>query len=235
MEKNNIENFEYERISNPVEVYIITKDSGLLLYKYTIITVPEDSYDQLLSGFLVALNNFAKEIHFPSGVSLMRSGDLEARFSSGEFVFVALMIQYPRSQSSASTEPILSGLAKDIVEKFEDTFREELKKQKKSLKFIPKTYQEFWKDIDNIINQYGEESYELYQKLVLVEGMYANVPQKWCIPLIERVGNGERVNIVVEIPKMYHQRLKKAVKKVNYNSKPVWDIFVVPMIDPKML
>jgi hypothetical protein len=228
-------NSDYDIISNPVEVYIITKDSGLLLYKYTIVNVPENSRDQLLSGFLVALNNFAKEINFPAGVSLLRSGDLEARFSSGEYVFAVLIIQYPRSQSSASTEPILSGLAKDIVNKFEDVFEKDLKKQKKSQKFKPKTYKYFWKHIDKIINQYGEESHELYQKLVLVEGMYANVPQKWSLPLIERIGDGEVVDIVNEIPDMYHRRLKKAVKKVNYNSKPVWEIFVVPLIDSKEL
>ncbi|TXT62415.1 MAG: hypothetical protein BAJALOKI1v1_940006 [Promethearchaeota archaeon] len=227
--------FEYDRISNPVEVFVITRDSGLLLHKYTIINIPENPRDQLFSGFLVALNNFAKEMHFPAGVSLIRSGDLEARFSSGEYVFAVLMIQYPRSQSSASTEPILSGLAKDIVDRFEEKYEDQLIKQRKTQKFRPKTYKNFFKDIDAIINQYGEESHELYQKLVLVEGMYANVPQKWCIPLIERIGGGERVDIIKEIPDMYHRRLKKAIKKVNYNSKPVWDIFVVPLIDPSEL
>ena len=62
-----------------VEIYIIDKDAGILLYKYSILDFGEDDKDQLMSGFLTALNNFAKEIAFPAGVSLMRSGTLEAR------------------------------------------------------------------------------------------------------------------------------------------------------------
>lgn len=81
----------------------------------------------------------------------------------------------------------------------------------------------------------GEQTYELYQKLILIEAMYAKVPQKWCLPMIERLGNGERVDIVKNIPEQYHRPLKKAIRKVNLNSKPVWEIFVLPLLDPKSL
>jgi hypothetical protein len=224
-----------DRITNPVEVYIISKKSGLLLHKYTIVKVGETSRDQLMSGFLVALRDFAIEMDFPEGVTLIRSGNLEARFSSGEYVFAVLIIRHPQNQSTSSTEPILSGLATEIVEQFEEKYRDSLKKQTKSQKFRTKTFDDFERDVDKIIDQFSKESHELYQKLVLIEGMYANVPQKWCLPLIRKIGDGKTVNIVEKIPDMYHHRLKKAVKKVNYNSKPVWQIFVVPLIDPKSL
>ncbi len=233
--KGNILQEHPEKISNPVEVYIISKKSGLLLHKYTIVKVEETSRDQLMSGFLVALRDFAKEMDFPDGVSLIRSGILEARFSSGEYVFAVLIIRHPQNQSTASTEPILSGLATEIVTKFEMKYEKHLQKQSKSKKFKTSTYDGFEKDIDEIIDQFSEESHELYQKLILIEGMYANVPQKWCIPLIKKIGKGKTVDIVESIPEMYHRRLKKAVKKVNYNSNPVWHIFVVPLIDPKSL
>ena len=102
----------------------------------------------------------------------------------------------------------------------------------KSNKFKPKVFKDFWEDIDQIINQYGEESNELYQKLVLIEAIYAKVPQKWCLPLIERAGEGELVDIVESIPEMYHRFLKGAIQKVNHSSRPVWEIFAVSTLDP---
>jgi len=46
--------------------------------------------------------------------------------------------------------------------------------------------------------------------------MYAKVPQKWCIPLIEQLGKGKRVDIIKDIPKMYHHLLKIVIKKVKH-------------------
>ncbi|MBD3255106.1 MAG: hypothetical protein GF383_08425 [Candidatus Lokiarchaeota archaeon] len=219
---------------NPVEVYIVARDAGLLLNKYSIVNFEEHVKDQLISGFLTALNNFARELDFPEGVSLIRSGTLEARFSPGKRVFSVLIIDYQMPLGS-STEAILSGLASEIVQKFEEIYQDDLEKQTNSNKYRPKAFKDFWKEIDKIIDQFGEQSYELYQKLVLIEALYAKVPQKWCFPLIERVGGGERVDILSEIPEMYHRPLKQAIKKVNLYSKPVWEIFVVPLIDPNSI
>lgn len=216
---------------NPVRVFIIAKDAGLLLYKYSIIEFEQTGKDQLMSGFLTAINNFAQELDFPEGVSLIRSGSLEARFSSGEYVFSVLIIDY-QIPLGPSTEPVLSGLAQEIVTRFENRYEEELKKQVMNCKYDSNLFNDFWGDIDQIIDKYGKQSEELYQKLVLIEALYAKVPQKWCLPLIERVGQGEHVDIVENIPETYHRQLKKAVKKVNMDSKPVWEIFVVPIIDP---
>ena len=217
---------------NPVEVYIIAKDAGILLYKYSIVNLGQTDKDELMSGFLSALNNFVKELDFPDGVSLIRSGHLEARFSPGEHVFSVLIIDYQIPLGS-STEPILSGLAEEITEHFETKYKDSLDEQIKSNKFKTKTFDDYWKDIDQIIDLYGEQSHELYQKLVLIEAMYAKVPQKWCLPLIEQAGQGKKVDIVKNIPEMYHKPLKAAIQKVNHDSYPVWEIFIVPLIDPK--
>lgn len=219
---------------NPVEVYIIAKNAGVLLYKYSIVDFGQTDKDQLMSGFLTALNNFAKEVDFPAGVSLIRSGSLEARFSPGEHVFSVLIIDYQMPLGS-STEPILSGLAAEITERFEIKYKVPLESQIKSNKFKPNTFKDFWEDIDRIIDKYGVESYELYQKLVLIEAIYAKVPQKWCLPLIEGAGKGKSVDIVKNIPEIYHSLLKKAIQKVNLNSMPVWEIFAVSVLDPNNL
>ena len=217
-----------------VEVYVIARDAGVLLYKYSILDFEQTDKDQLVSGFLAALNNFAKELKFPAGVSLMRSGSLEARFNAGEHVFAVLMIDFSMPLG-ASTEPILSGLAEEITEKFEDKYKKELDDQMESCQFQPDAFSSFWEDIDHSIDQFGTQSNELYQKLVLIEAMYAKVPQKWCIPLIEKLTMGEQVDIVSSIPKQYYRQLKGAVQKINRESQPVWDIFVVPTIDPNSL
>ncbi len=217
---------------NPVEVYIIAKDAGILLYKYSIVNLGQTNKDELMSGFLSALNNFVKELDFPDGVSLIRSGHLEARFSPGKHIFSVLIIDYQIPLGS-STEPILSGLAEEITEHFEEKYKDSLDEQIKSNKFKTKTFDDYWKDIDQIIDLFGEQSHELYQKLVLIEAMYAKVPQKWCLPLIEQAGQGKKVNIVKNIPEMYHKPLKAAIQKVNHDSYPVWEIFIVPLIDPK--
>ncbi len=219
---------------NPVEVFIIVKDAGILLHKYSLIYIEQTDRDQLMSGFLSALNNFIKELEFPAGVSLIRSGSLEARFRSGEYVFSVLIIDY-QMPLGASTEPILSGIAEEIVVKFEQKYKEDLKKQIETHTYMPNMFKEFNDDIDQIIDQYGAESLELYEKLVLIEALYAKVPQKWCLPLIEQIGEGKPVDIVKSIPEMYHPQLKKAIRKVNINSKPVWEIFVLPLLDPDAL
>ena len=215
---------------NRVEVYIIAKDAGILLNKYSIVDFGKSDKDQLMSGFLSALNNFVKELDFPAGVSLIRSGHLEARFSPGEYVFSVLIIDYQIPLNS--TESILSGLAEEINQKFEEKYKDILKKQVESNKFDTNAFSDFWKDIDRIIDKYGEESYELYQKLALIEAMYVKVPQKWCIPMIEQIGAGKRVDIMKGIPEMYHRLLKGAIQKVNYNNRPVWEIFAVSILDP---
>ena len=220
-----------EKIVNPVEVYIIAKDAGVLLYKYSIVDFGQTDKDQLMSGFLSALNNFAKELNFPAGVSLIRSGSLEARFSPGDLIFSVLIIDYQMPLGS-STEPILSGLAEEITIKFEEKYQEILREQLSSKRFQPNLFNEFWQDIDESINQFGEQSNELYQKLVLIEAIYAKVPQKWCLPLIEQVGEGQCVDIVKNIPETYHRQLKGAIHKVYLMSKPVWEIFAVSLIDP---
>ena len=112
---------------NRVNIYIILRDEGSLLHKYSILGEDENEKDQLMSGLLTALNNFAKEIGWPSGVSLIRSGSLEARFSVGKHIFSVLIIDYSKPLG-AMVEPILSGLAKEVTEAFEIRYGAELEK-----------------------------------------------------------------------------------------------------------
>jgi len=209
---------------NNAEIYIILKDEGTLVYKYSLFGNEQTEKDQLISGFLAAINIFARDIGWPHGVSLIRSGSLEARFSSGEYVFSVLIINYSQPLN-ASTEPVLSGIAKEITLDFEDQYNNILKRKY----FDLNQFKDFKEKINKIIQKYEKEAIELYQKLVLIESMYAKVPQKWCIPLIERVSNGENVlNEFTELIKRY-PNMKKAINKVNLGNSPVWEIFGIPI------
>lgn len=217
---------------NRVEIYIITKDEGANLTKFDILANYENAdRDQLVSGFLAALNNFARDVEFPDGVSLIRCGSLEARYAIGKFVFVVLIIDYSMPLGSM-TEPILSGLANEVLERFEAMYAKELAEGQKRRVYKSATFEGFKADIEEIIQKYMAETFELYQKLLLIEAIYAKVPQKWCLPLLERISDGENIiPDLASIPAQYQPQLKKAIEKVNLSAAPVWEIFQVPTTD----
>jgi len=61
--------------------------------------------------------------------------------------------------------------------------------------------------------------------------MYAKVPQKWCLPLLERVSEGE--NVIDEFPNVIkkYPNMKKAIEKVNFNNHIIWEIFAIPILE----
>ena len=214
-----------------VEIYIISKEEGANLTKFDILGEYNNERDQLISGFLLALNNFAKEVGFPAGVSLIRSGSLEARYSVGKYIFTVLIIDYSMPLGMM-TEPVLSGLAQEITERFEKMYAVELEEGAKKKIYKSSTFSEFNDEIQKIIEKYMAETFELYQKLILIEAMYHKVPKKYCLPLLEKAADKE--NIIPElgeIPKRYQSLLDDAIRKVHTSAAPVWEIFQVPTVD----
>ncbi|MHA1891171.1 MAG: hypothetical protein ACTSYS_09300 [Promethearchaeota archaeon] len=214
-----------------VEIYIISKNEGANLTKFDILGEYNQEKDQLVSGFLAALNNFAQDVGFPEGVSLIRSGSLEARYSAGKYIFTVLIIDYSMPLGMM-TEPILSGMAHEITERFEKMYDDELNKAKNTNIYKSDTFLGFNEEIQKIIEKYMDETFELYQKLILIESMYAKVPQKWCLPLLEKASTGENIiPSLGKIPKRYRKQLEQAIQKVQLSAAPVWEIFQVPTVD----
>lgn len=213
-----------------VEIYIITK-TGTLLHKYDLINEEQSNRDQLVGGFLTALNGFAQEIGFPEGVSLIRSGNLEARFNAGDYVFSVLMINY-LMPLGYMIEPVLSGLAKEITALFESQYKDQLVTGETSRVYRASDFEAFRKYIDKLIDKYGEETLELYQKLILIEGIYAKIPQKWIMPLMEKISQGENIleQLASSIPEIYHTQMSKVIKKVNIENRPILEIFALPIL-----
>ncbi|NMC07990.1 MAG: hypothetical protein GYA24_22480 [Candidatus Lokiarchaeota archaeon] len=218
-------------VNERVEVYILTKEEGASLCTFNILGEKNDDKEQLISGFLCALNNFASDVGFPAGVSMIRSGSLEARYTAGKYILTVLIIDYSMALGSM-TEPILSGFASEITERFESIYDKELAAGKKAKMYKSSTFLNFKNEIQSILEKYMQETFELYQKLVLIEAMYAAVPQKWCLPLLEKAADGENIiPMLSDIPKQYQSQLKKAIGKVNDAAAPVWQIFQVPTTD----
>ena len=213
-----------------IEVYIISKEGGALLHKYNLLDFGESDKDQLVGGFLSALNSFAKEIGFPKGVGLIRSGNIEARYSPGDFVFSVLIIDYNRPLGP-STEKILSGIADEITQKFERRYHDLLVKGQESHLYRSSDYAPFRDEISFILDIFGQETVELYHKLILVESLYAKVPQKWILPIMEKLSDLPDISAELgNIPTQYHDQILSAIEKVHYGNKPVWDLFAVPEI-----
>ncbi|QEE15395.1 hypothetical protein DSAG12_01220 [Promethearchaeum syntrophicum] len=213
-----------------IEVYVIVKEEGTCLTKYDFLGDTEETKDQLVSGFLTALNSFAKEIGFPKGVSLIRSGSLEARFSPGKNVFTVLIIDY-FLPLGLMAEPILSSLAREITETFEKKFKKPLNQSKKGNIYKTSEFHGFRGYIDDLLDKYGRESLELYQKLILVECLYDNVPEDIIIPILTKVTKKQDVlSEFKKIPKKFQKIVKNAIKKINYRYAPLWQIFAIPTL-----
>jgi hypothetical protein len=211
---------------NRVEIFIIGKDDGSLLYHYDLLGEEKDK-DEIVSGFLTAINNFAKEMGWASGVSMIRSGSLEARFSSQKHIFAVFIIDYSMPLGYM-TEPMLSGMIDDVANKFEEKYAEPLEKASKTHVYKTTLFEDFRTEIDKIIDQYGKESFELYQKMVLIEAIDHKVPQRVCLPLMERIAEGEDITKTFEEVIKKYPAMKKAINKVNRQG-PVWEIFAVPI------
>ena len=218
---------------NRVEIFIISKDEGTMLLKYSILGMDDRERDELTSSFLTALNKFAKEINLdidnPDDVSLLRSGTRDVLFSSGNYIFTVLMINHQlHTQTLTESIPILSRIAINIEELFEERYRISLERASKSNLYNTDEFQPFKHDIDDIINRLGAETLEMYQNFILIESVFLKVPTRLCMPLMERVSAGE--NVLTDFAKIIKQypQMKVAIEKVNYEKQIIWEIFAIP-------
>jgi hypothetical protein len=212
-------------MSGFTEIYIITKEGlGVFHYSYK---GSSGQNSELISGFLSAINSFAEELGWPSGVGLIRAKGLECRIVPGDIVFCAVLLS-STSGLGVMTDPILNDLAEELLKSFEKNFGEQLKKDGKYIE--PKKYTKFEKNCHEVIDLQRDQVYELYQKLCLIESIESKVPQKWCLPLMEELSSGVKdvtpkfKDIIQKYPHM-----KRVIERINYSSAPVWDIFDIPL------
>ncbi len=217
---------------NRVEVFIISKKSGNTLHKYSILGIEDEIKDELFSGFLSALNKISKEVGFPD-VSLIRFGNLEARFSPGRYIFTVLIIEIMMPLTGLMTERLLNGLAQEINSAFENKYMDYLEALDNNN--VPQTeyFDDFRNIIDQIINRIGNEVNRFYQKSLIQESINQSA-HDWNIidelnTLLKRISQGKDILEDLEPLEKEYKSVTNAIKKINFNYAPVWEIFVIPL------
>jgi hypothetical protein len=207
------------------EIFISTK-TGISIFHLTIKGKSEKN-SELISGFLSAVNSFASELGWPSGVGLIRAKGMECRIVSGDIVFCALLIDNSAGLGMM-TDPILNELAVDLLAEFHKHYLDKVKKAGKLID--SNAFLDFADNCKAVIEKYKDQTFELYQKLILIESIDSKVPQKWCIPLIEELSSGVKDitpkfrDIIEKYPHM-----KRVIERVNFSSAPIWSIFDIPL------
>jgi hypothetical protein len=212
-----------------IEFYIISQ-SGLLLYKYSVKENQDGDKDQLLSGLLSAINSVASNIGWSDGVSMIRSGSIEARYSQGHHVLGILILMDYYKSGIADSELALDGFAKQITERFEIVYKNELEEAKQSKRYDTNLFQDFTKHIDEIIKENNTHLAEIYQQQILVQLISANLPEELVLSLMRRLKIGESILDEISCLILEYPIMSKVVEKINKIHEPVWEIFRVPLL-----
>ncbi|MHA1475589.1 MAG: hypothetical protein ACTSQ5_10420 [Promethearchaeota archaeon] len=214
------------------EVYFIT-NNGLCLFHFLAVRgkMERSPINQnLVSGLLSAINSFAENIGWTSGVQLIKAGEIEVRFSKKEHIFVALMTNV-NSRLSHLVEPTLFDFASDIGEAFEKNYSKQIFACYDKGIVDSDDYTKFQDTINKFFIRYRKQTFDLYQKLILTEAIYLGAPHDYCVELIHLVSEGK--SVISELAKLMKEYpvISTAIQKVNFDQKPVWDIFGVPIYD----
>jgi hypothetical protein len=214
---------------NRTELFIVHRNGTHLLH-FDVLGTNDRTKNVQFQKILPHLQPLLKGLEFPKDPLYLRMGKTEARCVTGTHIITYLLIDCDHPLH-LMTEAILLGLLTDVSIAFEKKYQVELEKMSKAA--ISGLKIDFNNEIHNIIENYGLEAFELYQKLILIEAIYANLPADFCIPLMEKVSAGEDViPELEEIPDRWKRKLKDAVEKVNTEAQPVWEIFSIPLFKP---
>lgn len=212
-------------------IYIVTKD-GTMVYGYNISKQDSSNEDNLLSGFLSAVNLFANAMKWPTGTLLIRAGTLECRIRTGKGIFTALFIENNKNLDDMC-EPVLGDLTQDIGDAFERDFGAILSKQLETGIIMDQMFAPFSKTVEKILSTTASQTTELYQKLILIKSLYAKVPQKWILPLMTQVAIGEPIKQELHTISKKYRVIKKVIEDVNETQASVWHLFDIPMYKPE--
>lgn len=216
------------------EIYIFSP-SGLCLYHFEFYGRPDqETVDQhLVSGLFSAIDLFIQKMGWKKGLNLIRAENIEIRFHKGEKILIALLSN-TGMKINYLIEPILEDLAFELTKAFENEFASIIDSTFSQGVANPGQFLRFSKAVDRIFINFRKQTFELYQKLILNEAMYFDVPEDLCIGLIHLLTEGKSVvNELNTIMKKY-PKVKQAIKKVNYEQQALWDLFKTPIYDVKV-
>jgi hypothetical protein len=199
-----------------------------MVYGYNISKEDSSNEDNLVSGFLSAVNLFANAMKWPSGTLLIRAGTLECRIRTGKGIFTALFIENNKNLDDMC-EPVLGDLTQDIGDAFERDFGATLQKQLESGIIMDQMFAPFSKVVESVLSTTAAQTLELYNKLILIKSLYAKVPQKWIFPLMTQVAMNEPIKHDLQTIAKKYRVIKKVIEEVNETQASVWHLFDIPM------
>lgn len=195
---------------------LLLEKNGKVLENIELFTSEKGKNNTLASTIPTTIPLLLEKLGYPKEPFLLRIGMNEIRATTGKQSIVVLVIK-TNHPLSLMTETILIGLLNEISTQYENL-------AKKS---------EFKTKLDEIIEKFGLEAFEVYQKLILTEGLYSKLPSDFILPLMERVGEGDDIiNDLDQIPDRWKAKLKDAVNKVNFEARPIWELFSIPLFNP---
>ena len=213
------------------EIFIITR-SGALLFHYDISgkKISRDVDKTMLSALMSAIQLFAENLGWASGITLIQAGDIEIRFGMGDFVIIALVSSIELKLNHV-VEPILRDFAKELCTAFEKQFASEFVDDIDHGMVRTGEFDEFKTSFQDILTRYQTETFELYQKLILSEGISLDIPPEICIKIIHLISEGQ--DMIEEMKNMVesYPLLKMAITRVNYAQFPIWKMFSIPMFE----
>lgn len=219
-----------ENINIP-EIFIYSP-SGLCLFHFEFYGTPNSNpLDQhLVSGLFSAINLFADKMGWKKGLNLIRAENVEVRFHMGNKILIALLSN-TEMKINYLIEPILEDLAVELASQFEKEFKEVLAVNFAQGIVNPDQFSAFSNSIDRIFIHFRRQTFELYQKLILNEAIYFEVPADICTHLIHQLSEGRSVvNELGELMKKYN-KIRLAIKKINYEQRALWNLFKTPIYE----
>jgi len=195
---------------------LILEKNGQKLEEISLFSTEDGKKNPLTSTIPAAISPLLQKLGFPTEPFLLRIGMNEIRTATGKNIIVALIIK-TNHPLNLMTESILIGLLNEISSLYESKGKG----------------QDFQAILDELIEKFGLEAFELYQKYILTEALYAKLPSDVILPLMERAGEGDDIiKELDDIPDRWKNKLKDAVNKVNYEARPLWELFSIPLFNP---
>jgi hypothetical protein len=213
------------------EIFIIN-GSGSLLFHYDITgkAKSRDVDNHLLSGLISAIQTFTKTMGWSSGITLIRAEDVEIRFTGGNFILLA-MVSSIDLKLHVLVEPILNDFAQDLCQAFEKEFKADLVKVLEGTLFPVGSFEAFQTTFNEILEQYKNETLELYQKMILTEAIALDVPPEICSEMVHYLSEGQDVTSELKNLIENYPLLKKAIQHVNQIQRSIWQIFSIPIFE----
>ncbi|MHA1672522.1 MAG: hypothetical protein ACTSYI_02755 [Promethearchaeota archaeon] len=213
------------------EIFIFAP-TGLCLFHFEFYRRPNPNplNQNLISGLFTAINIFADRMGWKDGLNLIRADNVEVRFHKGESIIIAVLSNR-EMKINYLIEPILEDLAIELTSTFEKEYQEVLDLTVSSGISNPNQFSTFSNSVDRIFITFRKQTFELYQKLILHEAMYFEIPTDKCTRLIHQLSEGRSVvNELGELMKKY-PKIKLAIKKINYEQRALWNLFKTPIYD----